>query len=103
MRNGIVIALALAAGVLLAAYDLRTDDSGIEVGLLLIAAVVLTTFAPRRWWLIALCVGLPIPAAEIVIAHSSLPPAGIAALAVTIVGTVIGSVIVRAATVSAAG
>lgn len=103
MRTGVVTALALATGIRLAAYDLRTDDSGVEVGLLLIAAVVLTAFAPRRWWIIALCVGLPIPVAELVIAHSSLPPAGVAALAVTIVGALSGSAIVRAVKMGAAG
>jgi hypothetical protein len=60
-RDLIVIALALIAGALLAAYDLRTDDTGIEAGLLLIAFVALTALAPRRWWLIALLVVGPIP------------------------------------------
>ena len=56
MRDAIAVALALVAGVFLASYDLRTDDTGIEVGLLLIASVTLAVVAPKRWWLIALCV-----------------------------------------------
>lgn len=103
MRSGIAIGLALAAGLLLAVYDLRTDDSGIEVGLLLITAVLLTALAPMRWWIIALCVGLPIPLAELTVAHSSLPPAGVAALVVTIVGALIGFGIARASRIGAAG
>jgi hypothetical protein len=65
-KDLIVIALALVAGALLAAYDLRTDDTGIEVGLLLISFVGLTAIAPRRWWIIGLCVGGPIPIVELI-------------------------------------
>ena len=64
MKERVAIGLAVIAGLLLAAYDLRTDDTGIEVGLLLISCVGLTALAPRRWWVIALCVGLPIPVVE---------------------------------------
>ncbi len=60
------MALALVAGALLAAYDLRTDDTGIEVGLLVISFGVLTALAPRRWWLIALLVVGPIPVVEFI-------------------------------------
>ena len=65
-RDLIVIALALVAGALLAAYDLRTDDTGIEVGLLLISFAGLTALAPRRWWIIALLVAGPIPIVEFI-------------------------------------
>ena len=102
MKNLMVIGLALLVGVLLASYDLRTDDSGIEVGLLLIASVTLAALAPRRWWLVALCVGSPIPIVEIAVSHESLPPAGIAALVVATVGALIGFGIARASTVSPA-
>jgi len=102
VRDAIAVALALVAGVFLASYDLRTDDTGIEVGLLLIASVTLAVVAPKRWWLIALCVGLPIPIVEIAVAHSALPPAGVFALALTIVGALIGYAIARASRTSAA-
>ena len=102
MRNAIALGLALGVGVLLAAYDLRTDDTGIEVGLLLIASVTLAALASKWWWLVALCVGLPIPVVEIVVGHAALPPAGIAALGVAIVGALIGFGIARASRTAAA-
>ena len=102
MKNLVIIALALLAGVALASYDLRTDDTGIEVGLLLVASVTLAALAPRRWWIVALCVGLPIPITEIVVSHAALPPGGIAALAVAIVGALIGFGISRASRATAA-
>lgn len=102
MKNGIVIALALIAGAVLASYDLRTDDTGIEVGVLLIASVTLAALAPKRWWLVALCVGLPIPIVEIAVAHAPLPPGGVAAFAVAIIGGLIGFAISRASKVSGA-
>ena len=102
MKNLIVIALALAAGLLLASFDLRTDDTGIEVGLLLVVSVTLAALAPRRWWIVALCVGLPIPIAEVIASRAALPPAGIAALAVAIVGALVGFGIARVSRVSPA-
>ena len=102
MKNLVVIALAVLAGVALASYDLRTDDTGIEVGLLVIASATLAALAPRRWWIVALCVGLPIPITEIVMSHAALPPGGIAALAVAIVGALTGFGISRASRTSAA-
>lgn len=98
----VIIVLAVLAGMALASYDLRTDDTGIEVGLLLIASVTLAAFAPRRWWIVALCVGLPIPIMEIVVSHAALPPGGIAALAIAIVGALIGFGISRGSRTSAA-
>jgi hypothetical protein len=102
MRNTLVVGLALIAGALLAFYDSRTDDTGIEVGLLLIASVTLAALAPKRWWLIGLCVGLPIPLVEIAVAHAALPPGGIAALVIGIVGALIGFAIARASRSAAA-
>ncbi|HEY8730477.1 MAG TPA: hypothetical protein VIN69_00685 [Candidatus Limnocylindria bacterium] len=102
MRSAIAIALALIAGGLLASYDLRTDDTGIEVGLLLSASVTLAALAPKRWWAIALCVGLPIPIIEIAVGQVAPPPAGAVALGVTIVGALIGFAIARASRTAAA-
>jgi len=102
MRNTVAVGLALVVGVLLASYDLRTDDTGVELGLLLIGSVVLAAVAPRRWWLIAVCVGLPIPIVEVAVAHAALPPAGVAALVVTIIGALIGFAIARASRAGAA-
>lgn len=102
MKDAIAVGVALAAGIALARYDLHTDDTGIEVGLLLIASLVLGLLAPKRWWLVALCVGLPIPIVEIAIAHASPPPAGIAALGVASLGGLIGFGIARASRAAAA-
>ena len=102
MRDAIALVVSLAAGLFLARYDLNTDDTGIEVGLLLIASALLALLAPKRWWLVALCVGLPIPIAELVVSHGSLPPAGVAALGVAIVGALIGFAISRASRISPA-
>jgi hypothetical protein len=100
VRDAISIGAALVAGILLASYDLRTDDTGIELGLLLIVSLILAALAPRRWWLIALCVGLPIPIVEAVALHAT-PPAGAAALVVTIGGALIGFAIARGSRASA--
>ena len=96
MRDALAIGLALLGGLLLAGYDLRTDDTAIEVGLLLIASGGLALVAPRRWWVVALCVGLPIPVVELAVAHAAFPPGGIAALGVAIVGALIGFAVARA-------
>lgn len=95
MRDALAALLALAAGTLLAVYDRRTDDTGIEVGLLLLASAGIALLAPRRWPLVALCVGLPIPLVEVAFGHAALPPAGIVALGVTIVGALAGSAVRR--------
>ncbi len=100
MRDAIAILVSLTAGLFLARYDLNTDDTGIEVGLLLTASILLTVLAPKRWWLVALCIGLPIPIVEIMVAHASLPPGGVAALGVAIVGAFIGFAIARASRVN---
>ena len=67
MKERVAIVLAAVAGLLLAIYDRRTDDTGVEVGLILIAVVGLSLLAPRRWWLIALLVVGPIPMIEFLI------------------------------------
>jgi hypothetical protein len=103
VRDAIAIALSLGAGLILARYDLKTDDTGIEVGLLLIASVLLAVVAPRRWWLVALCVGVPIPLAELAVGHAALPPAGVAALGVAIVGALVGLAIHRLSATPRAG
>jgi hypothetical protein len=95
MRDAISIGAALVAGILLASYDLRTDDTGIEVGLLLIVSLTLAALAPKRWWLIALCVGLPIPVVETVVLRAPIPPAGLVALVVATGGALIGFAIAR--------
>jgi hypothetical protein len=103
MRDAIAIVLALVSGMALASYDTRTDDTGIEVGLLLIASLVLALVAPKRWWAIALLVGGFIPLVEMAVdlAPGHIPPGAIA-LVVTYVGAFIGFAIARASRTSAA-
>ena len=62
MTRWIVIALSLVVGFFLLSYDQRTDDSGVEAGLLLASALALTLAAPRSAIAIWLGVGLPIAA-----------------------------------------
>ena len=98
MRDAVTIVLAVFAGMALASFDMRTDDTGIEVGLLVIASVGLAFVAPKRWWAIALLVGGFIPLVELGLsqaAGSRVPP-GVGALAITLVGALIGFGITRA-------
>ena len=62
MTRWIAIAASLAIGLFLLSYDQRTDDTGIEAGLLVISALGLTLAAPRAAIAICLGVGLPIAA-----------------------------------------
>jgi len=60
MRRWIVIAVALVIGFWMLSYDQRTDDSGVEAGLLVGISLALTLAAPRAWLAIALAMALPI-------------------------------------------
>ena len=59
------------ASALLARYDLHTDDTGVEVFLILTVTFLLGCLHPRRAWQWALLVGLWIPAAELLFARAS--------------------------------
>jgi predicted anti-sigma-YlaC factor YlaD len=103
MKSAIAILAALLCGLALASYDTRTDDTAIELGLLLIASVGLTLLAPKLWWAIALLVGGFIPLVEL--AGQLAPahvPAGAVALVVTFVGALGGFAMARASRTSAA-
>ena len=67
MRNlatiGVYLFCFTAAG-LLARYDLHTDDTGVEVFLILAVTFLLGCLRPRHAWQWALLVGPWIPAAE---------------------------------------
>ena len=60
MSRWIAIVVALAVGLLMLWYDQRTDDTGVEVGLLVATSLALTLAAPRAAIAIALAIGLPI-------------------------------------------
>jgi hypothetical protein len=57
---------SLAAGAFLGHFELHTDDTGVEVGLLLLATFVPGFLHPTHAWQWSLLVGLWIPGAEIV-------------------------------------
>jgi hypothetical protein len=82
----VVIAFALIAGIWLLGYDQRTDDTGVEVALIIALALALTVAAPRAALAIALGIGLPIAASAVW--HGNY--AGVMALLVAGAGALIG-------------
>ncbi len=97
MRNlvtAIVIVLACVAGVWLAAVDQRTDDTGIEAGLIFLIAAALSAVRPRAAVIIAIVVGLPIPIAESLRGADGIP-GGVAALGFAGAGAFIGAYLRR--------
>lgn len=91
MTRWVAIAVALLAGIWLLGYDQRTDDTGVEVALIIAIALALTIAAPRAAFAIGLGVGLPIAASSIW--HGNY--AGITALIVALAGAYIGYVMRR--------
>lgn len=87
--TAIVIGLAVVAGLWLVAVDARTDDTGIEAGLIVLIAAALAAVRPRAAIIIAFIVGGPIPIAEAV--RSGGFPAGIMALGFSIAGALVGA------------
>jgi hypothetical protein len=53
-------------GFFLLGFDQRTDDTGVEVGLILALSLALALAAPRRAIAVALGVALPIAAASVI-------------------------------------
>jgi hypothetical protein len=80
-----VIGLASVAGLWLASIDARTDDTGIEAGLLFLIAAALSAVRSH----VALLVGAPIPIVEAM--RSGSIPAGIAALGFSVAGAIVGA------------
>lgn len=85
----LVVALACLAGLWLVLVDARTDDTGIEAGLILLIATALSAVRPRAAILIAFIVGAPIPIAE-ALWSGSFPP-GIVALGLSVAGALVGA------------
>ena len=60
---------AVLVGFFLLGYDQRTDDTGVEAGLILALSLALALAAPRRWVAIGLGVALPIAASSVIKGH----------------------------------
>jgi hypothetical protein len=56
-------------GLFLLGFDQRTDDTGVEAGLILALSLALALAAPRRAVAIGLSVGLPIAAGSVINGH----------------------------------
>jgi len=69
VRDQLVLLAAVLVGFFLLGYDQRTDDTGVEVGLILGLSLALALAAPRRWVAVALGVALPIVAASLFGGH----------------------------------
>ena len=87
--TAIVIVLACVAGLWLVSVDARTDDTGIEAGLIVLIAAALAAMRPRAAMIIAFIVGAPIPIAE-ALQSGSFPP-GILALGFSVAGALVGA------------
>ena len=87
--TALVVALACLAGLWLVSVDARTDDTGIEAGLILLISAALAAVRPRAAIVIAFIVGGPIPIAEAL--RSGGFPAGIVALGFSVAGALVGA------------
>ena len=87
--TAIVIGLACIAGLWLVAVDARTDDTGIEAGLLFLIAAALAAVRPRAAIVLAFIVGAPIPISEAL--RTGTFPVGIAALGFSVAGALVGA------------
>ncbi len=87
--TAVVIGLAGLAGLWLVAVDARTDDTGIEAGLIFLIAAALAAVRPRAAILIAFIVGAPIPIAEAL--RTGVFPVGIVALGLSLAGALVGA------------
>ena len=87
--TALVVVIACAAGLWLASFDARTDDTGVEAGLIFLIAAALAAMRPRGAIVIAFIVGAPIPIAEAM--RSGGFPAGIVALGVSVAGALVGA------------
>jgi len=87
VRDLLVLLAAVVAGFFLLGYDQRTDDTGVEAGLILALSLALALAAPRRWLAIALGVSLPIAAASVLNGHADVAAV---VLAIGMVGAGLG-------------
>lgn len=93
MTRLVAIVVALVAGLLLLSYDQRTDDTGVEVALIIAISMALTLAAPRAAIVIALAIGLPIAAWSVMQGNGP----GVAALVIASAGAFLGYTMRRSA------
>jgi hypothetical protein len=102
--TAVVLGLACLAGLWVVLVDARTDDTGIEAGLIFLIAAALAVLRPRAAIIIAFVVGSPIPIVEAM--RSGGVPASIMALgfsvAVALVGAYLGIIVRRTVSSSSA-
>jgi hypothetical protein len=65
VKDWAILLVAVLVGFFLLGYDQRTNDTGVEAGLILALSLALSLAAPRRWIAVALGVALPIVAASL--------------------------------------
>ena len=87
MRDLLALLAAVLVGFFLLGYDQRTDDTAIEVGLILGLSLALALVAPRRWFAIGLGVALPIAAAS---AINGRVDVGAVVLVIAMIGASVG-------------
>ena len=93
-REWLLVVVAVAAGLAIGFLDSRPgwDDTGITVGLLILAAGTATGISGRRPWLWALLVGVPTPLLELPTGGSA---ASLAAVGFAAAGAVAGWLVAR--------
>jgi hypothetical protein len=89
--TALVVVVACVAGLWLTSVDARTDDTGVEAGLLFLISAALAAVRPRGAIVLAFIVGAPIPVAEAL--RTGTFPAGIVALGFSIAGALVGAYI----------
>ena len=93
MKDAAVLIAALVAGFTMLVYDQRTDDTGVEVALLVALSLALAVAAPRRAFAVGVAIGLPIAASSLLSGNG----AALAALAFALFGAGLGWMMRRGA------
>jgi hypothetical protein len=93
LREALILLAAVLVGFLLLGYDERTNDTGVEAGLILALSLALALAAPLRWVAVALGVALPIVGASLLSARLDVAAV---VLAIAAGGAFLGGLMQRA-------
>jgi len=98
MRTLMACMLCVAGAAFLMRFELHTDDTGVEVAMVLALSLLLGAVQPARPWLWGLIVGLSIPLSEVLFGTRSwsMVPVGAFTLALALAGSYGGALLVRA-------